>query len=101
MIDAGRGIQPLLESSLRLYRELIEREGLDCEWETQGLLFAYQSKDQMDAYAATDRLLSEQFHCPARRLDGEAVAELEPALEARTGRRLVSTTTTPTSGPTS
>ena len=36
MIEAGRGIQPLLESSLELYRELIEREGLDCEWETQG-----------------------------------------------------------------
>ena len=28
MIEAGRGIQPLLESSLDLYRELIEREGL-------------------------------------------------------------------------
>ena len=28
MMEAGRGIQPLLESSLDLYRELIEREGL-------------------------------------------------------------------------
>ena len=35
----------------------------------------------MDAYAPTDQLLDEQFHCPAQRFDGEAVAELEPALK--------------------
>src|SRR6202011_1610566 len=40
MIAAGRGIQPLLLSSLPLYRELIEREALDCEFESRGLLFA-------------------------------------------------------------
>jgi D-amino-acid dehydrogenase len=80
MIEAGQGIQPLLESSLELYRELVEREGIDCEWETKGLLFAYRSKDQMDAYAATDRLLSESFHCPAQRYGGDALIELEPAL---------------------
>jgi D-amino-acid dehydrogenase len=81
MIDAARGIQPLLESSIRLYHELIESEGLDCEWETKGLLFAYKLKEEMDAYAPTDRLLDEQFHCPALRLDGEAAADLEPALK--------------------
>ncbi len=45
MIEAGRGIQPLLLSSLALYRDLIERESLDCEFETHGLLFAYRSQD--------------------------------------------------------
>ncbi|MFI5455008.1 MAG: NAD(P)/FAD-dependent oxidoreductase [Isosphaerales bacterium] len=82
MIAAGRGIQPLLQSSLLLYRELIERESLDCEFESRGLLLAYRSKQAMDAYAATDRLMSESFHCPARRYDGDAVSELEPALRA-------------------
>jgi D-amino-acid dehydrogenase len=81
MIRAGHGIQPLLESSLELYRELIDQEGLECEWERKGLLFAYQSKKEMEAYASTDRLLAEQFHCPARRYDGDAVNELEPALK--------------------
>ncbi len=66
MMDAGRAIQPLLESSLDLYRELIEREGLECEWQQKGMLFAYRSKDQMNAYAATDRLLGDSFHCPAQ-----------------------------------
>ena len=64
MIEAGRGIQPLLLSSLALYRELIERESLDCEFESRGMLFAYRSKHEMEAYAATDRLMSETFHCP-------------------------------------
>jgi D-amino-acid dehydrogenase len=81
MLDAGRGIQPLLDSSLQLYRELIQNESLDCEWETKGLLFAYKSDEQMDAYASTDRLLTDQFHCRAQRLDGEAAATLEPALK--------------------
>jgi D-amino-acid dehydrogenase len=81
LVEAARGIQPLLESSLKLYQDLVEREGLDCEWERKGLLFVYRSKDQMDAYALVDRLLGESFHCPARRLDGDGVVELEPALK--------------------
>jgi D-amino-acid dehydrogenase len=80
MIAAGRGIQPLLDSSMKLYRELIERESLECEFESNGLLLAYRSQHAMDAYAATDRLLTETFHCPARRCDVDAVLELEPAL---------------------
>ena len=47
MIEAGHGIQPLLLSSLALYHELVERESLDCEFETRGLLFAYRSKQEM------------------------------------------------------
>ena len=81
MMDAGRAIQPLLESSLDLYRELIEREGLECEWQQKGMLFAYRSMDQMNAYAATDRLLGDSFHCQAQRYDGDALLDLEPALK--------------------
>jgi D-amino-acid dehydrogenase len=81
MIEAGRGIQPLLVSSLELYHELIAREGLDCEFESHGMLFAYRSQREMESYAATDRLLSETFGCPARRLDGDDLGELEPALQ--------------------
>jgi D-amino-acid dehydrogenase len=83
MIAAGRGIQALLASSLPLYRELIEHEQLDCEFESQGMLFAYRSLREMDAYAATDRLMTESFGCPARRLDPDELEAFEPAL--RTG----------------
>lgn len=81
MLEAGRGIQPLLESSLELYEHLIEQEHLACEWEQKGLLFAYRSKPALDAYTPTDRLLAETFHCPAKRFDGKSVLDLEPALK--------------------
>jgi D-amino-acid dehydrogenase len=82
MLEAGRGIQPLLLSSMALYQELIERETLDCEFETRGLLFAYRSKEEMAAYATTDRLMSEAFGCPAREYKGDDLLELEPALQS-------------------
>jgi D-amino-acid dehydrogenase len=81
MMAAARGIQPLLESSLSLYQELVDTEALDCEWERKGLLFVYRGKDELNAYSTTDRLLTESFHCPAERFDGDAVVELEPALK--------------------
>ena len=83
MIESGHGIQPLLISSQTLYQDLIERESLDCEFETRGLLFVYQSRAEMESYAATNQLMGESFQCVAQRYDGDAVAELEPAL--RTG----------------
>lgn len=81
MIEAAKGIQALLESSLAEYREIVERDGLDCEWETRGLLFAYRSPEAMEAYAATDRLLGESFHCRAEKLGSDEVVGLEPALK--------------------
>jgi D-amino-acid dehydrogenase len=80
MIEAGHGIQPLLLSSMALYHDLIERESLNCEFETHGLLFAYRSQAGMDSYAATNKLMGESFQCVAERYDGDAITELEPAL---------------------
>ena len=45
------------------------------------MLFAYRSQHEMDAYAATDRLMTETFACPARRCDAAELAALEPALQ--------------------
>jgi D-amino-acid dehydrogenase len=81
MVATGHHIQPILESSLAEYRHLIEVERLNCEWQRRGLLFAYQTKQPFEAYAATDRLLAETFGEPARRFEGDAVCELEPALK--------------------
>ncbi len=81
MIEGGRGIQPLLLSSLELYRQLVRDEALDCEFEERGMMFAYRDKEALDAYAATDRLMAETFHCPARRLDPDELVAMEPALK--------------------
>jgi D-amino-acid dehydrogenase len=81
MLEAGRAIQALLNSSRRLYDELLKEESLDCEWEARGLLFVLQSRAGMEHYTETDKLLSNSFQLPAKRLDGEALVALEPALK--------------------
>jgi D-amino-acid dehydrogenase len=84
MIASGRGIDAILKSSRRLYDGLIA-DGMDCEWETRGLLFVFQSKHGMEHYAATDELLRKEFNVPARPFFGDEVCELEPALKPGLG----------------
>ncbi len=81
MLEAARGIQPLLDASRTLYDELMAGDQLDCEWETRGLLFAYKSPERFEAFATTNQLLAETFHRPAQRLDANALLDLEPALK--------------------
>jgi D-amino-acid dehydrogenase len=67
MLEAGRAIQPLLNSSRALYDDLLREEQIDCEWQARGMLFVLQSRRGMDHYAQTDRLLRESFNLPAQR----------------------------------
>jgi D-amino-acid dehydrogenase len=69
---------------MRLYRRMLAEEGLDCEWESRGLLFVFQSPRELEHYAQTDRLLRETFGMPAVRYDADALVELEPALKPGT-----------------
>jgi D-amino-acid dehydrogenase len=80
MLSAGRAIQALLHSSMSSYRDLMEREALQCEWETRGLLFVYRDPAELDAFAETNRLLTDTFHEPADRLNADELQRLEPAL---------------------
>lgn len=79
-LESARGIQPLLEVSLSLYQDAIAKDALDCEWETNGLLFPYRDREALDRFDETNRLLDESFHCPARKLIGEEARAFEPAL---------------------
>lgn len=81
MLDAGRAIQPLLQSSRSLYQELIRDEQFDCEWQARGMLFVLQTQEGMEHYAATDQLLSREFGLAAKRFDGDSLVSLEPALK--------------------
>jgi len=81
MLEAALPIHALLESSMVEYRDLIERESLECEWETRGLLFPYRSRETLEAYAATNALLGDSFGVPATKLDGDAIVAIEPALK--------------------
>jgi D-amino-acid dehydrogenase len=81
MLEAGRAIQALLNSSRRLYDQLLKEEAMDCEWQSRGLLFVLRTQAGMEHYAETDKLLRESFNLPAQRFDGEALIEREPALK--------------------
>src|SRR5262249_29245515 len=81
MLEARPAIQALLDSSLLLYKELMAAEALHCGSEPRGLLFVYDTSAAMEEYAKTGQLLREPFHLPARRLDGDELVRMEPALK--------------------
>jgi D-amino-acid dehydrogenase len=81
MLAAAGPIQRLLVSSRELYADLAERQEIECEWETKGLLFVYERRAAFEDYAATDRLMAEHCQVAARRIDGDKLCDFEPALK--------------------
>ncbi|MEX0729045.1 MAG: FAD-dependent oxidoreductase [Planctomycetaceae bacterium] len=81
LLASAAGCHALLQSSMTLYHELMEREVFDCDWETQGLLFVYRHQREMEAYAAIDRLLTEHFQMSAQRFTGDELVGFEPTLK--------------------
>ena len=81
MLKSGHAIQAMLNSSRALFDELIRAERIECEWETKGLLFVFQTPKHFEHYAHTDELLTREFAMPAKRFDPNELAALEPALK--------------------
>ncbi len=81
MISAGHAIQALLTSSRLLYTDLLPSVLSDVEWEANGVLFVFRTTEEMEHYAETQRLLRSEFNLEARRYDGPALTEFEPALK--------------------
>jgi D-amino-acid dehydrogenase len=81
MLESAKAIQALLNSSRRLYDELMKEEHLDCEWETKGVLFPFRSPAALAHHAESVRLLREEFGLESRYYSGSALTELEPALQ--------------------
>ena len=85
MMASGVGIDAILQSSRKLYAELVNAEGIECEWQTRGLLFVFHSRHGMDHYGETNKLLSDEFGVPAKPYYGDALSDLEPALKTGLG----------------
>lgn len=81
MLAGARAIQPLLLSSMELYRGLMATGELPCEWREKGLLYVYRSREKFESFAETNDLLSERFGESATRLSGEELPAFEPALK--------------------
>ncbi len=85
MLDAAQGRHAMLQSSKRLYQELVAREDIDCEWKEAGLLFVFDHEKGFEEYGKTDRLLRDRFGVGATPYDGQQLVELEPALKPGLG----------------
>ena len=80
-LQAGAARTALLESSRQLYADVVESEGLDVEFTTDGLLFVFRDAQHFDHFAQTDALLRDKFQVAAEPVDGAALVEMEPALK--------------------
>ena len=81
MKKAARGKHALLHSSRQLYQELIEGEGLDCNWEKRGLLFVFHDKHHFDDFSKLNDWLTSEFDLPAVPYTDGQLQKLEPALK--------------------
>lgn len=81
MLEAARARAALLDSSRKLFDELMADEPLESEWECRGCLFVYQTTQAWRAFSETDQLLRENFGLSATRYSAEEVIEVEPVLK--------------------
>ncbi len=81
MLETARALHAILNASRTLYSELMRGPLTDCEWDERGLLFVFQTPRAFEHYAATDKLLRDEFQLGATRYDGAALTRLEPALK--------------------
>ena len=81
MMRSATALRVLLDSSRKMYDQLLSDESIDCEWDARGLLFLFHTKRAFDHYAPVDRLVSSQFGQSADRFDASEIAQLEPALK--------------------
>ncbi len=82
VITAGRHLQRILDASIAEYRRLIPEYSLDCEWQEDGLLYVFRTPRAMEAFAETDRMLTEHFGVTARRLESGDLPEFDPGLRS-------------------
>jgi D-amino-acid dehydrogenase len=80
MLKTGHARHALLSSSMRLYRELLTAESIDCEWRDKGLLLVFRSHDEFEEFAETNQLMLDHYGVGATRYDSAALTSLEPSL---------------------
>lgn len=80
MKRAAEGRHALLQSSMRLYRDLVEAESIECEWTDQGLLLVYRSASEFEGYSKTVERLQSNYGIRVDAYPGNDVTQFEPAL---------------------
>lgn len=77
---SARARNEFLQSSIFLYRELIEKEKMSVEWQDKGLLFVHTKEESFHHLGKLNELMTREFSLSAKPYDSKAVVNLEPAL---------------------
>jgi D-amino-acid dehydrogenase len=80
MIANGWARHALLQSSRKLYAEIIEATRLECDWEERGCLFVFRSETGFHHYGKLNALMKETYGLCADAVVGDELFKLEPAL---------------------
>ena len=80
MLEAGHHTKSVLDSSAVEYERLFAATGIDAQWKRRGLLYVLSTRRGMDAFAAQDEMLRDEYGVAARRIEGADLTEFEPAL---------------------
>lgn len=81
MLEAAHGRHLLLQSSMKLYEELVNGESIACEWTKKGLLFVYQSQEHFEHYGVVNEMISEKFGVVAKPIVASELEKMEPSLK--------------------
>ncbi len=81
MLGSGGALKAILDASMHEYHYLVKEESIECEWKSSGLLYVHQTAKGMHEFANTDQLLKNEFNVAARRVEGDELPLLDPALK--------------------
>jgi D-amino-acid dehydrogenase len=81
MMDSAAGLHAILQSSRQLYDELINGHDIQCEWQSKGLFFVFDTEKEFNDYKTTNELLTDNFGVSAKPYPCDQLIEMEPALK--------------------
>lgn len=85
MLESATARHRLLVASKGLYRDLVDRDVLACDWRETGLLIVHRSRKGFLDYRPTADRLRDEFGVRVRSLEGDELCGTEPMLKAGLG----------------
>ena len=82
MMVAGAALKSILDASMGEYRRLVSQDGVEAEWQDEGLLYVLKTDRGMEGFARTNALLRDGFNVEAQRIEGADLPGFEPSLRS-------------------
>ena len=82
MMVAGAALKSILDASMGEYRRLVSQDGVEAEWQDEGLLYVLKTDRGMEGFARTNALLRDGFNVKAQRIEGADLPGFEPSLRS-------------------